>query len=391
MTGDESQSWFLVDIVIIVGSALSWTLLLFGLHWRGLPVRMLFPRQLRSLAIAGLGQTCTILPIALVEQDLLPQSPSVCDMLFSLYRTSRFLAALLEIHIAAAFFAQCRHWLSVLHCLDSSILWVWVLGLFLGVVDAFQVTWTSDGDGCFGEGFDKILVWTLGTCIAFALITCAELFRSTWFSLPDGVRQRSYTRAAGYPVIALAVYLPWLLTYANPSLLTQPPWFTHLAACLGNSTGILNGAWASYSLGSAKRRRGRSSASSESEQLSCNPPMSPSVGMQIPTRTSDVASWHVLFLGADVELLDSSGSGKSSEAVSSGSISQPELRQDRPDNAEAGRRGPSRQGSGDVGGDHRRPRRQSSPRRSRSCSSERRAPTRGVAQLQKSINDFGFG
>lgn len=286
---------FLPCLCVMIASILSWIWLLCRLRQQSW--RRLFPRQLRSLAIAGLLQSVTAVPLDVFGHSSLPTPSVIHAITYDLYRASQLVVALQEAHLALAFFAQCVRWCSALPWLDKSIPAVWAAGIALGIWAAL-LDMSTPAHGV-------VSVVTLTCCMGVALLTCFVLVLTTCFSVPSRVRWQSFTRAAGYPIIALACYLPITAANVHEELWSEPGWYRHFAIVCCNMNGVLNVLWAAYALKSCRSCIYPASIRGPGANA-----MDPDLGRSAPLaeRTpggvADLASFHVLFRGIDVELLD---------------------------------------------------------------------------------------
>lgn len=187
--------------------------------------RRLFPRQLRSLAVAGLLVTTSAVPLVWVNFWHMQRGPAedVCAIVYNVFRPARFVSALQETHMALTFLAQVVRATKVLHCLNRGIPVLWILGLVLGVVDAVLYPFHLDEHNiCAQSGTGRIEVISIciiGSCVLTSVLaSVATMVKASASFTTLAVQRRFFKRAVWYPCISVISYAPILIVYSFPAL-----------------------------------------------------------------------------------------------------------------------------------------------------------------------------
>jgi hypothetical protein len=249
----KSISLFLAVLGVDLLSVGSYVALLIVL-WRNDATRKrLFPRQLRSLASAGLCVYTLAIPTLIIDFWYLPGTLSgedyslACSSGFAIFRTFRLVNVLQETHIALTFLAQSLKWTKLLPVLNRGIPIVWSTGLALGVILQLVNPWTfsttlekcvppRDADG--HTEIDYGTVTTLSICFVTALASFLAIVRKT--HMPAVVRRQNFQRAMCYPLISVLSFSLLIGSYVKIHLFWDPPWYFPTMVIMECSNGFLN-------------------------------------------------------------------------------------------------------------------------------------------------------
>jgi hypothetical protein len=248
---EKSFPLFISVVGVDFLSMASYICLLCVLH-RNQPARhRLFPRQLRSLAMAGLCVYTLGLPVLIVDFWHLPESYEmsslVCSSGFAVFRACRLVSVLQETHIALTFLAQSLKWIRCLPILNRCIPLLWFGGLLLGAILQIVNPWRFDHrfdlcvpptDAAGNVEIDYGTVTVLCFSFAAALASLLAIVRKT--QMPAVVRRQNFQRAMCYPLISVASFSPAIVAYVRVSFFWDPPWYLPMMVLMECSNGFLN-------------------------------------------------------------------------------------------------------------------------------------------------------
>lgn len=270
MAGRVDISSLLIMLVCNIVSIVACIWLL--LRFRSMDTRVtkrLFPRQLWHLAVADMINCCGSIANSLITyggatasmgSDMQVSLEGLCITELSVFMGGSCVSALIETHIAVAFFCTHFRWMSPLQIIQRSLLLIWPLGVALGVTNSFvYVDYDAEQHFCTikGRGYFLAVLILFGfvvTFIAYTATVTNALCRSSRF--PQNVAFRSGDRALLYPLTFFLGYglLLGYLWYPTPLQSIRGYFVPTLA--LESLNGFMNVLVYAYNTRYAKRRCG---------------------------------------------------------------------------------------------------------------------------------------
>jgi len=216
----------------------------------------LFPRQMKSLAIANIVFAVILLILAssnitvYLGSDLNATFRFECHWAFICFIPARLVCLLHEMHIAVSFQAQAFRKTLLVHILSWNLSWLWVTGIGLGAISSWLNPWhfSLRAGTCMPKSWrgnadimSVVMVIACGfVCVvsycSVVIRACTERSAVT----PAVVNSRNYRRAAMYPLSYLLTYGPILISYCEYDLFNSYPWFSLFARTMEAYSGFAN-------------------------------------------------------------------------------------------------------------------------------------------------------